>query len=69
MGDIKSHIMMVDAYDGTLESETEFNAVTGLVNMHAMWKKTRRRWKNGMPWIAYFEYMEWHNDATLCVFA
>ena len=49
MGDIKSHIMMVDAYDGTLESETEFNAVTGLVNMHAMWKKTRRRWKNSMP--------------------
>ena len=40
MGDMKSHIMMVDAYDGTLEEfETEFNVVTGLVNMYAMWKK------------------------------
>ena len=50
MGDIKSHARMVDAYDGTLEEfETGFNVVTGLVNMHAMWKKTRRRWKKGMP--------------------
>ena len=59
MGDIKSHARMVDAYDGTLEEfETEFNVVTGLVNMHAMWKKTRRRWKKGMPpppWITYFD--------------
>ena len=46
---IKSHVMMVDAYDGTLEFETEFNVITGLVNLHAMWKKTRRRWKNDMP--------------------
>ena len=46
MGDIKSHVMMVDAYDGTLEEfETEFNVVTGLVNLHAMWKKTRRNGK------------------------
>ena len=33
MGDIKSHIMMVDAYNSTLEFETEFNVVTGLVNL------------------------------------
>ena len=61
MGDIKSHARMVDAYDGTLEEfETEFNVVTGLANLHAMWEKTSR-WKKGMPpppWITYFDQME-----------
>ena len=44
MGDMKSHARRVDAHDGTLEEfETAFNVVTGLVNLHAMWEKTRRK--------------------------
>ncbi len=40
VGVMKTYARMVDVYDGTLEEfETEFNVVTGIVNLHAMWKK------------------------------
>ena len=41
IGDMKTYARMVDAYDGTLEEfETEFNVVTGLVNLRTMEKDT-----------------------------
>ena len=50
IGDMRTYARMVDAYDGTLEEfETEFSAVTGLVNLRTMWKKIRSRWKKGEP--------------------
>ncbi len=59
IGVMKTYARMVDAYDGTLEEfETEFNVVTGLVNLHAMWKKIERRWKKAEPppsWTTYFD--------------
>ena len=56
---LKNHDKITDPYDGTIqEFRIEFGVVTGLANLHIMWKDMKHKYKLGKPPPSWHEYFK-----------